>query len=223
MQAIRTREWAMAVAEATGLPVRFRDERLTSERAERRVGTPARGRSGGPPTAAQRDAHGLESTGGGGADPPGRAGRPTTGDNRSRRADDGSRRRQPRSGGRPGPGGRTSAGGRSSTWVGTTSCRRRPRRSPKAGVRSHWHVRRDYRSAVGADPGTSYGFAVFALLLGGLVVGGLYFVARPIVVSRHRRLGRREPDGAPGAVRRRHRPRRARLEADRAGRRLEPE
>ncbi len=55
MQAIRTREWAMAVAEATGLPVRFRDERLTSERAEQRIGTPARGRSGGPPTAAQRD------------------------------------------------------------------------------------------------------------------------------------------------------------------------
>jgi putative Holliday junction resolvase len=55
MQAIRTREWAMAVAGATGLPVRFRDERLSSERAERRIGTPARGRSGGPPTAAQRD------------------------------------------------------------------------------------------------------------------------------------------------------------------------
>jgi putative Holliday junction resolvase len=55
MQAIRTREWAMAVADATGLPVQFRDERLSSERAERRIGTPARGRSGGPPTAAQRD------------------------------------------------------------------------------------------------------------------------------------------------------------------------
>jgi putative Holliday junction resolvase len=54
-QAIRTREWAMAVAGATGLPVRFRDERLSSERAERRIGTPARGRSGGPPTAVQRD------------------------------------------------------------------------------------------------------------------------------------------------------------------------
>jgi len=55
-QAVRTREWAAAVALATGLPVRFRDERLSSERAERRVGSPARGRSGGPPTAAQRDA-----------------------------------------------------------------------------------------------------------------------------------------------------------------------
>jgi putative Holliday junction resolvase len=57
LQAIRTREWAVAVAGVTGLPVRFRDERLSSERAERRVGTPARGRSGGPPTAAQRDGH----------------------------------------------------------------------------------------------------------------------------------------------------------------------
>jgi putative Holliday junction resolvase len=57
LQAIRTREWAVAVGGVTGLPVRFRDERLSSERAERRVGTPARGRSGGPPTAAQRDGH----------------------------------------------------------------------------------------------------------------------------------------------------------------------
>jgi putative Holliday junction resolvase len=56
-QAIRTREWAVAVGDITGLPVRFRDERLSSERAERRVGLPARGRSGGPPTAAQRDGH----------------------------------------------------------------------------------------------------------------------------------------------------------------------
>ncbi len=55
MQAIRTREWAAAVAGATGLPVRFRDERLSSERAEHRIGAPTRGRSGGPPTAAQRD------------------------------------------------------------------------------------------------------------------------------------------------------------------------
>lgn len=54
-QAIRTREWAVAVAAATGLPLRFRDERLTSERAEKRIGSPARGRSGGPPSAAQRE------------------------------------------------------------------------------------------------------------------------------------------------------------------------
>jgi putative transcription antitermination factor YqgF len=57
IQASRTRDWAVAVAEATGLPLRFRDERLSSVRAESRVGLPARGRSGGPPTAAQRDAH----------------------------------------------------------------------------------------------------------------------------------------------------------------------
>ena len=55
LQAIRTREWATAVAAATGLPLRFRDERLTSVRAERLIGPPARGRSGGPPTAAQRE------------------------------------------------------------------------------------------------------------------------------------------------------------------------
>jgi putative Holliday junction resolvase len=56
-QAARTREWAVAVAAATGLPLRFRDERFTSMRAEQRIGGPARGRSGGPPSAAQRDAH----------------------------------------------------------------------------------------------------------------------------------------------------------------------
>ena len=55
-QATLTREWAEAVAAATGLPLRLRDERLTSERAERRIGTPARGRSGGPPSASQREA-----------------------------------------------------------------------------------------------------------------------------------------------------------------------
>ena len=57
LQATRTREWAEAVAVATGLPFRYRDERLTSERAEHRIGGPARGRSGGPPSAAQRDAY----------------------------------------------------------------------------------------------------------------------------------------------------------------------
>jgi len=57
LQATRTREWAEAVGEATGLTLRFRDERLTSERAERRIGPPGRGRSGGPPSAAQRDAY----------------------------------------------------------------------------------------------------------------------------------------------------------------------
>ncbi|MFI5258518.1 MAG: Holliday junction resolvase RuvX [Candidatus Limnocylindrales bacterium] len=56
-QATRTREWAEAIAAATGLPLRYRDERLTSERAERRIGPPGRGRSGGPPGAAQREAY----------------------------------------------------------------------------------------------------------------------------------------------------------------------
>jgi putative Holliday junction resolvase len=56
-QATKTREWADAIAVATGLPLRYRDERLTSERAERRIGGTARGRSGGPPTPSQRDAH----------------------------------------------------------------------------------------------------------------------------------------------------------------------
>lgn len=57
LQATRTRDWAEAVAEVTGMTLRFRDERLTSERAERRIGPPGRGRSGGPPGAAQRDAY----------------------------------------------------------------------------------------------------------------------------------------------------------------------
>ncbi len=56
-QAGRTREWAAAVAIATGLPLRFRNEYLSSVRAEQRIGTPARGKSGGPPSASQRDAH----------------------------------------------------------------------------------------------------------------------------------------------------------------------
>jgi putative Holliday junction resolvase len=56
LQATLTREWAAAIAAATGLPVRFRDERLSSERAERRMGRGGRGRSGGPPTKAQREA-----------------------------------------------------------------------------------------------------------------------------------------------------------------------
>jgi putative Holliday junction resolvase len=56
-QAARTREWASAIAAEAGLPLRFRDERLTSVRAEERIGGVARGKSGGPPSAAQRNAH----------------------------------------------------------------------------------------------------------------------------------------------------------------------
>lgn len=56
-QAKLTREWAIAVASEAGMPLRFRDERLSSVRAEERIGSPPRGRSGGPPSASQRDAH----------------------------------------------------------------------------------------------------------------------------------------------------------------------
>jgi putative Holliday junction resolvase len=56
-QAIATQEWAASVAPILGLPVTLRDERLTSHLAEQRVGPMKRGRSGGPPTRAQRDAY----------------------------------------------------------------------------------------------------------------------------------------------------------------------
>ena len=55
-QAARTRDWAAVVAVELGLPVRFRNEHLTSVRAEERIGGRARGRSGGPPSAARRGA-----------------------------------------------------------------------------------------------------------------------------------------------------------------------
>jgi putative Holliday junction resolvase len=56
-QAAETRAWAAAVEALLGLPVRFRDERLTSHLAELRLGPMKRGRSGGPPTPAQRRAY----------------------------------------------------------------------------------------------------------------------------------------------------------------------
>jgi putative Holliday junction resolvase len=49
------RAWAAAVAEGLGRPVRMRDERLSSNVAESRLGSMPRGRSGGPPTKSQRD------------------------------------------------------------------------------------------------------------------------------------------------------------------------
>lgn len=55
--AAQAREWALAVAQQTGLPVRLRDERLSSHVAESRVGAPGRGRSGGPPGRVRRAAH----------------------------------------------------------------------------------------------------------------------------------------------------------------------
>jgi len=56
-QARTTRSWAEAVAGTLGLELALRDERLTSQRAEARIGPPRRGRAGGPPTSAQRDAY----------------------------------------------------------------------------------------------------------------------------------------------------------------------
>ena len=56
-QAISTRDWAAAVAPLTGLRVSWQDERHTSQDAERRIGTPARGRSGGAPSASAMRAY----------------------------------------------------------------------------------------------------------------------------------------------------------------------
>lgn len=56
-QVRRTREWAASIVAAVGLPLNWRDERLTSERAETFAGKPARGRSGGPPSPAARAAY----------------------------------------------------------------------------------------------------------------------------------------------------------------------
>jgi len=56
-QARLTRTWGEAVAVELGLPVGFRDERLTSHLAEARLGPMKRGRSGGPPSKTQRDAY----------------------------------------------------------------------------------------------------------------------------------------------------------------------
>jgi putative Holliday junction resolvase len=55
--AAAAREWALAIASRTGLPVRLRDERLSSHVAESRVGPAGRGRAGGPPGPVRRAAH----------------------------------------------------------------------------------------------------------------------------------------------------------------------
>lgn len=49
------RAWATGLGLALGLPIRLRDERLSSHRAEMRIGRMPRGRSGGPPSSTQRD------------------------------------------------------------------------------------------------------------------------------------------------------------------------
>lgn len=56
VQSQRTRDWVDAVAAALDLPLTLRDERLTSQSAETRMGHAPRGRSGGPPSARTRDA-----------------------------------------------------------------------------------------------------------------------------------------------------------------------
>lgn len=54
-QAELSRNWAKAVGAGLGRPVGLRDERHSSAMAAERVGRMPRGRSGGPPTAAQRE------------------------------------------------------------------------------------------------------------------------------------------------------------------------
>jgi putative Holliday junction resolvase len=56
-QASLTRAWGEAMAVVLGIPVGFRDERLSSHLAEARLGPMKRGRSGGPPSKTQRDAY----------------------------------------------------------------------------------------------------------------------------------------------------------------------
>ncbi len=56
-QANVTLAWVESVSPLVRLPVTLRDERLSSHLAEQRLGPMKRGRSGGPPTASQRDAY----------------------------------------------------------------------------------------------------------------------------------------------------------------------
>ncbi len=55
-QAAVIQAWAAEVGPLVGLPVAWRDERHSSQAAEGRMGTPPRGRSGGPPSPAARRA-----------------------------------------------------------------------------------------------------------------------------------------------------------------------
>ena len=55
-QTARTRAWVAAVEPVVGLPIALRDERFTSVDAESRLGRTPRGRSGGPPSRAAREA-----------------------------------------------------------------------------------------------------------------------------------------------------------------------
>jgi putative Holliday junction resolvase len=53
-QAFETRAWVHAVSPLLPVPMRWRDERLTSVAAETAMARPRRGRSGGPPSSAAR-------------------------------------------------------------------------------------------------------------------------------------------------------------------------
>jgi putative Holliday junction resolvase len=55
-QSERTREWVTAVGASLRPPISFCDERRSSQSAEARMGRAPRGRSGGPPSAAARNA-----------------------------------------------------------------------------------------------------------------------------------------------------------------------
>ena len=56
-QAVLTRAWGEAIRARLPVAVTFHDERLSSHRAETRLGPMKRGRSGGPPSKTQRDAY----------------------------------------------------------------------------------------------------------------------------------------------------------------------
>jgi len=56
-QAAQARAWAEAVATLTVMPLTLRDERLTTEDAIGRIGSPARGKSGGLPSTKSRRAY----------------------------------------------------------------------------------------------------------------------------------------------------------------------
>lgn len=57
VMAAGARAWATELAARLDLPVSMRDERLSSFEAEQRLGRMPRGRSGGPPSRTQRNAH----------------------------------------------------------------------------------------------------------------------------------------------------------------------
>jgi putative Holliday junction resolvase len=55
-QSLRTRAWVAAVNPYLTVPLSLRDERLTSQAAEDRLGRPRRGHAGGPPSSSARRA-----------------------------------------------------------------------------------------------------------------------------------------------------------------------